>query len=312
MSEISTENLRTAIRLGAADYFDQCRARVDGFISNHFRYPGAWRTNRPALGWDLLRAPANLFWAPFYLVIMLLSTLGRKIGWTRLSALLRRIPAGFDTRVQRHITDLINKDLLRRNDVDGTENELSRAIAASLESCAGAEGAEVNHRQLADELERLIAEAMQQYRLTRTASADITNSVSSTILGAFAFKKFTPGGIAVGFLLASWVAQEQAIDRFFLGEFLGGLFYRVFPAEPSFQLQLAGVTAVLALLAVFASLSGLITDPIQSWTGLHRYRLNRMIDHLQRDFEELSDNSFHPKDPYVARLLEMLDVVIRF
>jgi len=111
----------------------------------------------------------------------------------------------------------------------------------------------------------------------------------------------------VGLLLASWWAQRQAIENFFFGDFLGGLYYGLFPAQPSVRLSLVGIAAVLACLAVFASLSGLITDPIQSWTGLHRYRLNKMIDHLQKDFEASSSNTFRPKDPYLARMLDILD-----
>ena len=49
-------------------HFDACRHRVTPFVTAHFRYPGAWDTNKRALGLDLIRAPANLMWAPFYVV----------------------------------------------------------------------------------------------------------------------------------------------------------------------------------------------------------------------------------------------------
>ena len=61
LSEVAIER---AIQAGIARYFADCRARVPAFIDRHFHYPGAIATNRMALGWDMLRAPINLLWAP--------------------------------------------------------------------------------------------------------------------------------------------------------------------------------------------------------------------------------------------------------
>ena len=309
MNEPSPAELDAALRRGAAAYFAGCRGRIDDFITRHFRYPGAWQTNRPAFGWDLLRAPANLFWAPFHVLAMLLSWLAGSFGWARASALLGRVPAGFSTRVQRHIADLVYRDLLQRDVGAGESDPLCAAMAASIGSLCPTG---MSQQRLAAELEPVLAQALARYSVTRTASADITNSLASTVLGAFAFKKFTPGGIAIGFLLASWWAQRSAVESFPLGEFLGSVYYRWFPAEPSTALQVTSVGIVLLVLAAFASFSGLLTDPIQSWTGLHRHRLNKMIDTLQRDFEAGRGNTFNPRDPYLARMLEVLDIASRW
>ena len=238
------------------------------------------------------------------MLILLLASLLQRLGWYRLANPLRRVPGGLNTRVQTHIADLIYSDLLRPSDNTNGSGQLQRTIVAALDELVAPE---IHNQKMVRELEPVIADALGQYGLTRTASADITNSLMSAAIGAFAFKKFAPGGIAVGLLLASWWAQKLAVGGFFFGEFLGGLYYGLFPAQPTIGLSLVSIALVLACLAVFASLSGLITDPIQSWTGLHKYRLNKMIDHLQKDYERKRNNTFSPKDPYLARILEILD-----
>ena len=70
---------------------------------------------------------------------------------------------------------------------------------------------------------------------------------------------------------------------------------------------MAVLLPVLAILAAFASFSGLVTDPVQSLTGLHRYRLNKLIDSLEQDYRDATRSSFSPKSPYLARVLELLD-----
>jgi hypothetical protein len=300
LDEAQARALEAIIREAATEYFDECHERVDSFVAAHFLYPGAWRTNRLALGWDLLRAPVNLFWAPLYITVMLLGWLARRCGLPGVGVVLAQLPAGCQTRVQRHIAELIQSELLQ----SGGGDELAQRIALALRDQAdsGPEGLAV-----AENLETAIADTSTQYGVTRTATADIANSLASTVLGAFAFKQFTPGGIALGLLLASGLAQRQAREGFFLGEFLGGIYYSLFPAEPTLGLQVAGIAAALACLAAFASLSGLLTDPLQAACGLHRHRLNKMIDSIERDFLHGEGGSFNPKSPYLARVLELLD-----
>lgn len=298
------QRLNQALESGVCAYFNECRARVGPFIRLHFRCPGAWHTNRKALGWDLLRSPCNLFWAPVYVLAMLLAWAFGRMGWRRLAAWLARTPAGFTTAVQRHIGDLIYTDLLQRSPAAGTdrlEQHLAAAVAPLADDSA-------NRALLAQRLEPLMHDALTQYATTRTASADITNSLLSTLAGAFAFKKFTPGGLAVGVYIAGAVSYHLAVNEFWFGDTLGRIYYELFPPMPSPLLSTVSVVAVLALLAVFASFSGLIIDPIQSWSGLHRRRLNTMLDSLERDLiNNLSSGSFRPRDAFVARVFELID-----
>ncbi|MDC0661384.1 DUF6635 family protein [Marinobacter sp. SS21] len=167
----------------------------------------------------------------------------------------------------------------------------------------------VNHQRFSRLIEPLVADALNQYRVTRTASADITNSISCTVLGAFAFQKFTPGGIGLGVVLASMLAKTLAARDFILGETIGGWYYSWFPPEPSLATTASVMAAVMAALAAFAALSGVISDPVQAAIGLHRRRLYKMLDHLERDVSLSPQSSFRPKDQYVARILDTFDMI---
>lgn len=304
-SEIEIEQ---AIRSGIEHYFDDCRARVPAFIDRHFHYPGALATNRMALGWDMLRAPVNLLWAPVYALTCLLKVLlPKRTGLMWLHGLANRVPAGFTTNVQQHISHLILVDLLN-NGQEGSilEGYLIGALEAVYErhTCEA-----VDQKRFGKLIEPLVADALSQYRITRTASADITNSISCTVLGAFAFQKFTPGGIGLGVVLASMLAKTLAAQNFILGETVGGWYYSWFPPEPSVATTASVMIAVMASLAAFAAFSGVIFDPVQAAVGLHRRRLHKLLDHLQRDVTLSTQSSFRPKDQFVARILDMFDMI---
>ncbi|MBN2429240.1 MAG: hypothetical protein JXK94_12970 [Deltaproteobacteria bacterium] len=305
---VSQEEVEEAIARGAQRYFDFCREGVAGFIDRHFCYPGAVATNRVALGWDMLRAPANLFWAPVYALLSLVKCLVRKqarLAW--LYRPLDRVPAGFTTRVQQRISELILLDLLK---MDRSTSLLEEYIIESLQDVYESHtDVPVDSRQFQQLIEPLVDQALIQYRVTRTASADITNCLSCSIAGAFAFQKFTPGGVGIAVLLASVVAKTMAARDFIFGETLGNVYYSWFPPETSLALTVGIWAGIMALLAAFAALSGIITDPFQAATGLHRWRLHKMLNHLQVDFLDQTRSSFRPKDQFVARILEAFDMI---
>ncbi|HDZ38926.1 MAG TPA: hypothetical protein ENH62_11670, partial [Marinobacter sp.] len=224
-----------------------------------------------------------------------------------LHSLANRVPAGFTTNVQQHISHLILVDLLN-NGQEGSilEGYLIEALEAVYERHTYEA---VDQKRFGKLIEPLVADALSQYRITRTASADITNSISCTVLGAFAFQKFTPGGIGLGVVLASMLAKTLAAQNFILGETVGGWYYSWFPPEPSVATTASVMIAVMASLAAFAAFSGVIFDPVQAAVGLHRRRLHKLLDHLQRDVTLSTQSSFRPKDQFVARILDMFDMI---
>lgn len=259
-------------------YFQRCRNRVPAFTQRHFRYPGAFRTNARALGWDLLRAPLNLFWAPSYVAALLIAMLLRRSRLHRISDVVARVPAGLATQVQIYVHERIESELLG-----------------------------LRRRQLQPEFTALTGKTLRSYASTRTATADISNSLASTVYGAVALKQFTPGGIAIGLALASWLARREAERDFILGETLGRWYVNWLPPDASISHQVIGVAVVLFGFSVLASLSGLLLDPLQARLGLHQYRLRRMLDHLEAEMSTRGGATYSPKDPYIARIFEVID-----
>ena len=105
------------------------------------------------------------------------------------------------------------------------------------------------------------------------------------------------------------LAKTLAAKDFFLGETIGNWYYSVFPPEPSLATTAGVMVAVMAALAAFAALSGVISDPVQAAIGLHRRRLHKLLDHLERDVSASTQSSFRPKDQYVARILDTFDMI---
>jgi hypothetical protein len=294
------EHINDAYQHALENYFEQCRSRVPQFVKNHFRYPGAFRTNHRALGWDLLRSPLNLFWAPLYLCLMLFAYLIGKLGLTAVSQALSTIPGGFTTNVQSYVAERVQTELLQLESIEGT------TVTSMAKELAGENG-DTDSSQ--EQLPALIEQALEEYAITRTATADITNALTSSLIGALAWNKFALGAFAIGFMVAAEISHYLAVQSFIFGESLGALYYSVFPAEPSTQVRFLGVMSALMLMAVFAALSGFISDPIQSWLGLHQRRLLRMINSLEQDVLQTSNSRYKPKDQYLARLADSIDAL---
>jgi hypothetical protein len=105
------------------------------------------------------------------------------------------------------------------------------------------------------------------------------------------------------------LAKTLAAQDFILGETIGRWYYSWFPPEPSLATTASVMVAVMAALAAFAALSGVIFDPVQAAIGLHRRRLHKLLDHLQQDVTRSTQSSFRPKDQFVARILDMFDMI---
>lgn len=306
--ESQEKKIAAAITVATDNYFAQCEARVPQFCKKHYKYPGVWKNNKHALGWDLIRMPFNLFWAPIYLIALLLSILCKHIGLKGLSKLFIRTPSGFTSKVQSSIQQLVNEELLK-SPASKNESALLNAITTEIEKKIGLPNTATARDKFHEALEPIVWQSLQQYSLTRTASADITNTLLSTAAGALIFNKFTPGGLGLGLIFAGLYAKHSAKENFFLGETIGGWYYRLFPPAPDITTILGFSALVLALLAIFSAFSGLLTDPIQYYLGIHKKRLYKMLGHLRKDFKKQSDSSFHPKDPYIARIMELLDAI---
>ncbi len=303
-----------------ARYIDERRRRVAGFVDRHYALAGALALNAHALGWDLARAPVNLLAALPQSVLLVGAAAGRALGRKRprlaaAAARLGRLQLLLETDVGRELAWLIHTELLelpiRLGDRLSTRDALAEAVfadprlAGAITETARALAQRGGDAALRDPMAELIG----TYTGSRAAAADIANALLATGAGALAARQFTPGALSLGPVIAGALAQHAAIASFPLGPTLGALWYGAFPAAAAPGLALAGSGAAFVALGALAAFAGVVVDPVQRRLGLHQRRLDRLITALEAQLLGRAHGGFRPRDHYVARLFDALDLL---
>lgn len=301
------------MRDAAHRYIASRRERVDEFVNRHFTLAGSLALHRRAIGWDLLRAPANLFLAGPALAIKFTGWAARRAGCDRLAAWLLRRRLLLETDVAREIEWLVATELLEipfhRHDRASYRDAIAETILADDRAA----------QRLATSLAALgdsdpafpagIAAAVENYLGSRTAMAEITTGFVAAGVGAFLVKQATPGLMTLSSALAGMIAQQAAIAAFPLGAGLGALWYGLFPASAGAGLLAATTGGVFLGGAALAAFSGILTDPLQRRLGLHRRRLMRLLQALEDGLCDEAGQYRVMRDHYVARLVDIFDLV---
>jgi hypothetical protein len=294
----------TIVHDAARRYFVSRRQRVGAFVDRHFTLAGSLALHRHALGWDLLRAPLNLFLTVPALAAKLASRAARRAGNERLAAWLGGGHFMFETDLAREIEWLVATELLEIPCVQRGRASLRDARAETVLT----DPRVVERLVVPPEFRRRLAAAITSYKGSRVATAEIATGVVATGLGALVVKQITPGLVTLGSAIAAAIAQQTAIAAFPLGAGLGALWYGWFPVAASPGL-LAGTTCGVVIgSAVLAAFSGIVTDPIKRRLGLHRRRLLRLLDEFERALCGASSADVSLRDHYVARLIDLLDL----
>jgi hypothetical protein len=313
-SEADATLARQIVDDGVHRYFDACRARVKPFIDHNFSLRGSVALHREAVGWDIARAPLNLTMAVPQVGLLLAGKVAGKIGATRLAANLGGKRLVVHTAVGRELAWRLHADLLELPYSAGgrvtAKDSLAETIladprvVAALTPALQAIGAHGDDPALRQRLEA----AMTEYTRTRAAATEITTALLSLGTGALALRKLTPGALSLGPTLAAALVRRAAVLSFPMGGALGSLWYTLFPVAPAAVL-IAGLTGGLLLASTVASaFAGVVADPVQRRLGLHEWRLNRMLDALERQMLDPAAPGFVVHDHYVARLLDLFDV----
>jgi hypothetical protein len=214
-----------------------------------------------------------------------------------------------ETEVAREIEWLVATELFeipcrRRNRVSCrdalAETILADERAAALLAAAAAIDPDFRPRLVA---------AVETYLGSRTAAAEIATGFVAAGLGALVVKQATPGLVTLSSALAAMIAQQMAIAAFPLGASLGGLWYSLFPAAAGPGLLAATTVGVFLGGAMLAAFSGVVTDPLQRRLGLHRRKLERLLEILEADLRGEPGRNRIMRDHYVARLVDILDLV---
>ena len=272
-----------ATRDAVLAYADACRARVPAFTARHFGWAGTLRLHREALGWDLLLAPLNVLLVGPALFVRIGAALCRWLGLPRVALWLSRRNLFVETRLSRRVADLVLNELLDLDHADATPPAAWR-----------------------DRARHLIAE----YLAARHAVAEFAAGLVGLGVGLALMQALTPSAISLGPMLARQLAQQEAIDGFWLGPTVGAVYVDWFPASATWPETVGTTLVVMACFAMVATFMGLITDPLQQWLGVHRRRLLHVIGTLERVALGDRDAVLALPDPYLARVTDLADVAL--
>jgi hypothetical protein len=303
-----------AVEAGARRYFAERRGRIKPFIDAHFSLSGTLGLHRAALGWDIPKAPLNLSLSAPQLAMHVGAAVAGRLGAKQAQRFLKRSIL-LETSVSRELEWLIYTELLELPIVQKTRQSghdaLSEAILGEPAVAEAVEGAlrEIGRHGEDPAFRARLRHAMGEYGITRNAAAEITTGLLNLGAGALTLNKLTPGAVSLGPALAAVLSQQAAVSAFPLGGWLGGVWYGLFPVAPTLGLVMTTTGGLMLASATFAAFAGVISDPIQRATGLHQRRLEKMVDALERQFFDPAAPGFAVHDHYVARLLDMFDLL---
>jgi hypothetical protein len=315
-SLLTHEDAARLVVEGARRYFESRRGMVDAFVDRHFSFSGSLSMHRKAIGWDMLKAPANIALAVPQLAAKLAASGAKAVGADRVSEYLGSRKLVFDTEVGNEIEWLIITELLelpfRQGDRVSHRDALADTILSApelqdrLQEALGMIGRKGDDAAFRERLE----ETLETYAGTRVAAAEIATSLMTLGAGAITMQQVTPGVMSLGPALAATLAKHAAVASFPLGAGAGGLWYGLFPAAVS-PMLVGGVTGgLLAATSIASAFAGVIADPVQKGLGLHHRRLHRLIDAVEKQWNaEHEDADFVAHDPYVARLMDVFDIL---
>jgi hypothetical protein len=310
MTERAEEQLADAIvRDAARHYVASRRARVDAFVDRHFSLLGSLKLHCRAIGWDLLRAPANLFLAGPALALKLISRAAHQAGYRGIATWLAGHRVLLETDVAREIEWLVATELLEVPCVRRCRASYRDTIAETILADPRAAERIGTLATAEPEIRKRLAAAVENYVGSRTAAAEITTGFLAAGLGALAVKQATPGLVTLSSALAGMIAQQTAIAAFPLGAGLGALWYGFFPVTAGPRLLAVTTAGVFVAGTILAAFSGIIADPVQRRLGLHRTRLMRLLDALEQILCGQTGQYSSLRDHYVARLVDIFDLV---
>lgn len=281
--------------------FMAARGRLDAFVRSRFGWRGTLALHRDALGWDLLRAPANLLLAPLHLlqrgcVRCLRGPAPRVARWLDLHPVMLR------GAVARRIERDLAVDLFAFT-ADAAD---PRPLPQVVQDCLRTAFPDLPASELACRAERIVS-ALGAYSGTRSAVAEITTALIAVILGAALFHSLTPGMVSMAPAVAQMVALDRAVQGFPLGPGLGSLWYGLFPVGPPPLLVLATVLALIVAASAITAFAGVLADPVQAALGIHRRRLLRLIESVDSAAQG-RPRPFAAREHLYARMTDLGDV----
>lgn len=315
-SDIQIEAVSQAVTAGVKQYAESRRKMVPEFVESNYSMSGAFELNKKAFGLDMLRTPANILWTPPYFLLSQSGKLAKKISKGKFGESLERLPSGFKTDVENEVTWRIHTQLLELPYQDDERNYQGNALFSSiLEQPELKVVFEESFQLIADIVNDekgllKLQKNLENYVDSRKAAAELSSVLVSIATGYVANKGVNLGALSLGSTLASTIAYHSAVSSFALGNTLGALYYSVVPVSATKATLIMSTGGVAVLLGLVASYTGMVTDPLQKSLGWHDKKLHKLIDNIEQQFNSGSSDAVSYKDGYVARVLDLADVLL--
>ena len=322
---LSRGEAEALVRAAAGRYVQARRERIAPFIDRHFTLRGSLSLHRHALGLDLLRTPYNLAAS---LPEFAIRRSGRAAGWAwrqlgrtppEVVSRAEKMRLILDTAVGRRVNFLLMSEFLELPVKDDGGKVLSETDALAQEilkdprlaSAMKQVEALIAARSEDPEFRAAIADVLVHAGTGRAAMAEVALQLGALGFGAGAFHAFTPGVLSLAPLLSAGLANSLAISAFPLGGSIGGIWYAAFPAAATPFLTLATGGTLLVAMASFGAFAGIAADPVQRRLGLHRRRLERLVDGMAHDLGHRGGAPLSPllSDHYLPRVLDLIDLI---
>lgn len=305
-----------AVNSGIDRYITSRKAKVSEFVERYFSFKGALKLHRKAFGRDLYKAPLNIMWLIPLTINRAATYVLEKIGAEHLADLLKRMPSGWETDVQKEVSWLIYTELLELPyQQDGRESRKDVLLEEilrdpGLNELLAEYLSEINQKSSDPDFRKSLEQNLREYATSRIAVSELAGSLITLSTNYAAFHKAAPGALSSGTALAGIMAEKIAISQFWLGPTLGAWYYSLFPVAASTGLVIAATSSILAGLAIITTFTGIVTDPIQARLGLHQKRLYKFLDTLHAELSGAQGAEFHLKEQYIARIFDIIDLLM--
>lgn len=243
------------------------------------------------------------------------AALVRRAGWQRAADWLVNRRLVLETDVAREIDRLVRTELLQLPNRRGPGESPHCAFVEEVLTnpridAASHDVAETLVQRMGDAaFRRDLDDNLAAYIASRSAMTEVFTAITSVAIGVVWFNQLTLGALSLGPAIATEVAQRAAIERFPLGTWLGGLWYDVFPVTASVPSAVASVLAVFLAFSVFAAFAGIVMDPVLRRLGLHRRRLEKLVDVMEPGLRGAGSGRFLVPDHWIGRILDVVDLL---
>lgn len=315
LQPLTRDEAAAIVEAGIDRYILSRHDKVAAFVDEAYSFAGSLRLHRQALGYDILRAPANVALAVPYLLTRAGALGLRSLGAERAAGWLGSRKIFFDTDVSRELTWRLHTQLLELPYEDGARRSDRDALAEAmladprLVTAFAAVAPAIDRHRSDPDVRRRLTELLASYTGSRIAAAEVVNNLLLAGTGATVLKELTPGALSLGPALAGAIAHQAAVASFPLGAGFGGLWYGVFAAAPSAALVVGVTGGLMVVAAATTAFAGIASDPLLRKVGLHRKRLHHLIDVLGDQLKGRDHRAFAVRDHYVARIFDLVDLL---